>query len=201
MAAGLATTARAQEPAILVFGDSLSAAYGIDVRAGWPALLQERLHAQGYRHRVINASISGETTVGGRNRLGAQLAQHRPVVVILALGANDGLRGLPLHAAERNLAAMITQSQQAGAKVLLAGIQLPPNYGAYGERLFAIYPQLARRHKTALLPFLLEGVGGNDALMQSDGLHPRAEAQPRILDNVWPVLQPLLKEPREVRRR
>lgn len=184
---------QAAEPTLLVFGDSLSAGYGIDMRQAWPELLQQRLQAQGYRHRVVNASISGETTAGGRNRLTGELKQHRPAIVILELGANDGLRGLPLLAAEKNLGAMIEESQRAGAKVLLAGIRLPPNYGAYGERLFEMYGKLARRHKTALLPFLLDGVGGESTLMQTDGLHPRADAQPRILENVWPLLAPLLK--------
>jgi acyl-CoA thioesterase-1 len=190
--------AAAQAPAILVFGDSLSAGYGIDVREGWVALLQQRLKAQGYPHTVVNASVSGETTAGGRTRLTGALQRHRPQLVILELGANDGLRGLSLTQTRDNLAAMVRTAQQAGARVLLVGIHLPPNYGpAYTRKFHDIFGELARRYQTGLVPFLLEGVALDRTLMQPDGLHPRATAQARILDNVWPSVEPLLKPPIE----
>jgi acyl-CoA thioesterase-1 len=190
----LGSAAAAAPPVILVVGDSLSAGYGIEVRDGWVALLEKRLAAQGYPHRVVNASISGDTSAGGRARLTAALKRHRPAVVILELGANDGLRGLSLAQTRANLAAMIEGAQAAGARVLLIGIHLPPNYGpAYTRKFHAQYAGLANRYRTALVPFLLEGVALDRALMQPDGLHPRAAAQPRLLDNVWPALEPLLR--------
>lgn len=187
-------TAAHAADSILIFGDSLSAGYGIATDVAWPKLLQAQLRAQGYDDEVVNASISGETTAGGRERLEPLLKQHVPRVVILELGGNDGLRGLPLSAMESNLTAMIKQAQAAGAKVLLAGMRLPPNYGPYAKAFHSIYIKVARREETALLPFLLEGIGGHDELMQEDGMHPRAAAQPRIVDNIWPVLKPLLKK-------
>jgi acyl-CoA thioesterase-1 len=184
----------APAPAILVVGDSLSAGYGIEVRDGWVALLQQRLTRQGYPHTVVNASISGDTTASGRGRLADALKRHHPQIVILELGANDGLRGLALRETRANLAAMIKATQSAGARVLLVGIQLPPNYGPdYTGKFRAIYHDLARNNDLPLVPFLLEGVALNPKLMQPDGLHPRATAQPRLLDNVWPYLEPLLK--------
>ena len=184
----------ASAPSILVVGDSLSAGYGIEMRNGWVTLLQQRLINQGYPHAVINASISGDTTAGGRARLPAALNRHRPQIVILELGGNDGLRGLSLRETRANLEAMIKAAQSAGAQVLLVGIHLPPNYGPEFTRKFhAIYRDLARAHNTALVPFLLEGVALTPGLMQPDGIHPRADAQPRLLDNVWPYLEPLLK--------
>ena len=181
-------------PAILVVGDSLSAGYGIELRDGWVTLLQQRLARQGYPHTVVNASISGDTTAGGRARLPDALKRHRPRIVILELGGNDGLRGLSLRATRANLDAMIMAAQSAGAQVLLVGIHLPPNYGPeYTGKFHAIYRELARTHNTALVPFLLEGVALTPGLMQPDGIHPRAAAQPRLLDNVWPYLEPLLK--------
>ena len=191
----LAGTAAAQPvPSILVVGDSLSAGYGIEMRDSWVTLLQQRLIKQGYPHRVVNASISGDTTSGGRARLPAALTRHRPQIVILELGGNDGLRGLGLAATRANLAAMITAAQGAEAQVLLVGIHLPPNYGPEFTRKFhAIYHDLASAHKTALVPFLLEGVALTPGLMQADGIHPRAAAQPRLLDNVWPSLEVLLR--------
>lgn len=184
----------APAPSILVVGDSLSAGYGIEMRNGWVTLLQQRLIKQGYPHAVVNASISGDTTAGGRARLPAALNRHRPRIVILELGGNDGLRGLSLRETRANLDAMIKTAQSAGARVLLVGIHLPPNYGPEFTRKFhAIYHELARAHDTALVPFLLEGVALSPGLMQPDGIHPRAAAQSRLLDNVWPHLEPLLK--------
>ena len=179
---------------ILVLGDSLSAGYGISTNSGWVALLQQRLEQQGYRQRVVNASISGDTTSGGLARLPQALAQHRPQLVILELGANDGLRGLPLEEMRRNLATIIDKSREQGATLLLAGVRLPPNYGAlYVKTFHDVYRQLARNHKVAFVPYLLTGVSGRANLMQADGLHPRANAQRLILDNVWPHLLPILK--------
>lgn len=161
--------------------------------AGWPDLLEKRLDAKGYPHRVINASISGDTTRGGLARLPAALDRYQPAIVIVALGGNDGLRGLPPSEMEQNLSVIIERSQQSGAKVLLAGIQIPPNYGpAYTERFRAVYPELAGRYGIPLVPFLLEGVALDRELMQADGIHPKAEAQQLILDNVWPALKSLL---------
>jgi acyl-CoA thioesterase I len=184
----------APTPAIVVVGDSLSAGYGIELRDGWVTLLQQRLTRQGYPHAVVNASISGDTTGGGRARLPDALKRHRPQIVILELGANDGLRGLSLRETRANFEAMIKAAQSAGAQVLLVGMQLPPNYGPdYTGKFRAIYQELARRYNLPLVPFLLDGVALNPKLMQPDGLHPRAAAQPRLLDNVWPYLEPLLK--------
>jgi acyl-CoA thioesterase-1 len=178
-----------------VLGDSLSAGYGIPAEQGWVSLLQRRLAERGFPHQVVNASISGDTTSGGLSRLPAALERHRPTLVILELGANDGLRGqLPL-AMANNLGRMIELSRQAGAQVLLAEMRIPPNYGpSYTQKFQATFGELAKHYDILLIPFLLEGVAGNPALIQEDGLHPRAEAQPRILDNVWPVLEPLLKQ-------
>lgn len=181
-------------PTILVVGDSLSAGYGIDVDGGWVSLLAARLGAKGYPQQVVNASISGDTTASGRTRLPAALDRHRPAVVILELGANDGLRGLPINAMRDNLDAMVRASRERGARVVLVGIRIPTNYGkTYTERFHAVYTEIAKRHRAALVPFLLEGVALDPTLMQADGLHPRAAAQPRLLDNVWPALEPLLR--------
>lgn len=184
-----------EQPVILVFGDSLSAGYGIGLDQSWPSLLARRLREKGYRYRVVNASVSGETTAGGLARLSRALTSERPALVILELGANDGLRGLPLAEIERNLRASIASARSAGARVVLVGMRLPPNYGpAYTEAFHALYRRLARAEGVALVPFLLDGVGGHARLMQEDGLHPRARAQARLLDNVWPALAPLLKK-------
>lgn len=184
----------APAPSILVVGDSLSAGYGIELRDGWVTLLQQRLSKQGYPHAVVNASISGDTTSGGRTRLAAALKRHRPEIVILELGGNDGLRGLSLRETRANLEAMVKTAQTAGARVLLVGIHLPPNYGPeYTGKFHAIYRDLAHAYDLAFVPFLLEGVALVPGLMQPDGIHPRAAAQPRLLDNVWPYLEPLLK--------
>jgi len=190
----LTPPAGAAPPVILVMGDSLSAGYGIDPRDGWVNLLERRLRQQGYPHAVVNASISGETTAGGRSRLPPALNRHHPAIVILELGANDGLRGLSLADTRSNLAAMIDTSQRNGARTLLVGIHLPPNYGPqFTGKFRALYDELVRQYRIPYAPFLLEGVALNPALMQADGLHPRAAAQPRMLDNVWPYLEPLLK--------
>ncbi|HMR04099.1 MAG TPA: arylesterase [Candidatus Competibacter phosphatis] len=188
------SAARAESPVILVLGDSLSAGYGIPVEKGWVSLLQRRLAERGFPYRVVNASISGDTTSGGLSRLPAALELHRPAIVVLELGANDGLRGQPPMAMSRNLSRMIEQSQQAGARVVLAEMRIPPNYGPlYAQKFQATFGELAQHYAIPLIPFLLDGVAGNPALIQDDGLHPRAEAQPRILDNVWAVLEPALK--------
>ena len=188
------SAAGAESPVILVLGDSLSAGYGIPVEKGWVNLLQRRLAERGFPYRVVNASISGDTTSGGLSRLPAALELHRPAIVVLELGANDGLRGQPPMAMSRNLSRMIERSQQAGARVLLAEMRIPPNYGPlYAQKFQATFGELAQHYAIPLIPFLLDGVAGNPALIQYDGLHPRAEAQPRILDNVWAVLEPALK--------
>jgi len=185
--------AGAAEKRILVFGDSLSAGFGIAVSQSWPALLEQRLQAGGSGFDVANASISGETTAGGRARFTAALDHFRPTVVILALGANDGLRGLPVGSMKDNLASMIVQARQHGARTLLVGMRLPPNYGQkYTDEFDAAFRDLARREKVRLLPFLLEPVARDPNAFQADGLHPTAAAQPKILDHVWRALKPLL---------
>jgi len=179
---------------LLVFGDSLSAAYGLRAEQGWVALLQHRLHDEGYGYTVVNASISGETTAGGRARLPRALQQHHPAIVVLELGANDGLRGLPVPDAQGNLGAMIAAIQHAGAQVLLVGILIPPNYGPkYSSSFAQMFQQLAGERKVAFVPFLLDGIALDPDLMQQDGLHPRAEGEPRVLENVWQHLRPLLE--------
>lgn len=180
---------------ILVFGDSLSAGYGIAIEQSWPALLGERLRQEKFPLTVVNASISGETTAGGRSRLPAALRQHQPRIVILALGANDGLRGLPLDTMRANLDAMIAGARATGAQVLLAGMQLPPNYGPdYTRHFAAVFRELSQQRKTALLPFLLEPIALDDAAFLPDRLHPTAAAQPQIRDHVWTALKPLLRQ-------
>ena len=179
---------------VLVLGDSLSSGYGINVSTGWVGLLQQRLKQQGYPHQLINASISGDTTSSGRARLPRTLDLHHPDLVIIELGANDGLRGLSLASMRANLAAMIKQVRARDVQVLLIGMHLPSNYGpAYTEKFHAVYQELARELKIPFVPFLLEGVALNLDLMQADGLHPQAGAQERVLENVWPVLTPLLR--------
>ena len=194
-ASGQLLAAGAAAPKILVFGDSLSAGYGIDPRVGWVALLANKLASQGYEYQVVNASVSGETTAGGRARLNHVLQLHHPAVLILELGANDGLRGLPVSQMRDNLQTMIEAASQAGAGVLLVGMQIPPNYGVeYAASFRDTFEQLSRQRKLHFAPFLLEGVALDAALVQADGLHPTAAAQPRLLENVWQVLQPLLKK-------
>tara|TARA_R110000868_G_scaffold168291_1_gene402961 strand:+ start:19447 stop:20064 length:618 start_codon:yes stop_codon:yes gene_type:complete len=178
---------------VLVVGDSISAAFGLDTREGWVALLEKRLAEEGFAHQVVNASISGDTSAGGAARLPALLTEHQPELVIIELGGNDGLRGQPPAQLQQNLAAMVQQSQKAGAEVLILGMQLPPNYGVRYTTAFAdVFPKVANETGSALVPFVLEGIGGVPSMMQSDGIHPTAEAQPRLLDNVWPMLKPLL---------
>ncbi len=178
---------------VLVMGDSLSAGYGIRPEQAWPALLDKRLAEKRPDYSVANLSISGETTAGGRARLTAALRQYQPAVVVIALGANDGLRGLQLVQMRDNLSAMTTAAQAAGARVLLAGMRLPPNYGPYADEFYRSFASVAGSKKAALLPFLLEPVASQQSLFQSDNLHPTAAGQPLILDHVWPALLPLLK--------
>jgi acyl-CoA thioesterase-1 len=176
---------------IMVFGDSLSAAYGIPREAGWVSLLQQELQRNRKNLQVVNASISGETTAGGLQRIAAALRQHQPAIVILELGANDGLRGTPVADIEANLAALIRQARKARARVLLLGMRLPPNYGAdYTARFEAMYAKLAQRYHIALVPFFLKDVAPEQ--FQADNLHPTAQAQPHILNTVWQGLKPLL---------
>jgi len=182
---------------ILVVGDSLSAEYGLQRGSGWVALLEQRLAQEKVPATVINASISGDTTSGGRSRLAALLKQHRPTHVILELGGNDALRGLPLSMTQANLTQMAQAAKAAGAKVLIAGMQVPPNYGRrYSDDFHALFAAVAKQENAALVPFLLEGVANgpqSDSMFQSDRIHPRAQAHPIILANVWPVLEPLLR--------
>lgn len=188
--------AAAEAPVVLVVGDSLSAEYGLKAGAGWVALLQARLAEQKKPQRVVNASISGDTTSGGRSRLPAALRTHKPAIVIIELGGNDALRGLPLASTRDNLLAMTHAAQAAGAKVIVVGMQVPPNYGAaYGREFEGLFTDVAKQARAALVPFLLKGVADRaDALdwFQPDRIHPLAKAHPLMLDNVWPALRPLL---------
>ena len=178
---------------VLVVGDSISAAFGLETNQGWVHMLQQRLDTEGLDHQVVNASISGDTSAGGLARLPALLDEHEPGVVILELGGNDGLRGQPPAQLKGNLAAMIDQSRAAGARVLLLGMRLPPNLGQRYTTAFAqVYDALAEEKGLPYVPVFLEGVGGVEGMMQSDRIHPAAGAQQRLLDNVWPVLEPLL---------
>ncbi|MCZ4314989.1 arylesterase [Comamonadaceae bacterium G21597-S1] len=187
---------KAAASTILVLGDSLSAEYGLRRGSGWVALLEHKLRSESISAQVVNASISGDTTSGGRSRLPALLEQHKPSHVIIELGGNDALRGLPLQMTQDNLGHMTDLARQAGAKVVLVGMQVPPNYGSdYANRFAGLFEEAARSHGAALVPFLLKGVAdGNDAtrLFQSDRIHPTAQAQPIMLANVWPVLRKLL---------
>lgn len=186
------TVARAAA-VVMVFGDSLSAGYALAQGAGWVDLLQQRIEREKYDYKVVNASLSGETTVGGRNRLGAALARHKPQIVVLALGANDGLRGARIETIRLNLTEMIAECRSRGAKVLLVGMRLPPNYGSdYVEKFRNVYAVIAKSQKVALVPFLLEGFGVNAGAFQSDGIHPNASVQMQILDTVWIQLRALL---------
>lgn len=181
------------EPVILVLGDSLSAGYGMDREQSWVALLEARLKLNGHTYRVFNSSVSGDTTQGGLTRLPRLLQKLQPRFVVIELGGNDGLRGLSPDLTRQNIAAMIRHSQDNGARVLLAGIKLPPNYGAaYIEQFESIYPDLASEYGTLLVPFIMENVVFEPGMMQEDGIHPSAAAQPRLLDNVWQVLYPEL---------
>ena len=178
---------------ILVFGDSLSAGYGIRQNASWPSLLAKRLQERKLDYSVVNASISGETTSGGRTRLEDALNKHSPGIVIIALGSNDGLRGLPVATVRENLQAMTETAQKRKARVLIVGQRLPPNYGPYATKFHEVFAEVATAKKTAFVEFLLDGVALTPELFQPDNLHPTAAAQPRLLDNVWRGLEPLLK--------
>lgn len=191
----VATSAYAAAPNLLVVGDSLSAAYGIPADRGWVSLLQQRLREQGKDYRVINASITGDTTHGGLTRLPKALQSHRPSVVIIELGGNDGLRGFDLETTRSNLQEMIRLSRDAGATVLLLGVRLPANYGkAYRERFSEVFSSLAAAEQVALVPAFMLGISDHLDMMQADGIHPSAEAQEKLLENVWPTLLPLLHD-------
>jgi acyl-CoA thioesterase I len=197
----LASSAGAQGSAprnIVVLGDSLSAAYGIKAEDGWVNLLAQRLASEGYGYKVVNASVTGETTQGGVSRLPRALELHKPEIVIIELGGNDGLRGLQLAASRENLQRSIALAKKSGARVLLVGMMIPPNYGPrYTEEFRGMFGSLAKANSVAVVPFLLEGVALNPALMQNDGIHANAKGQPRMLENLWPSLKPLLVAPRK----
>jgi acyl-CoA thioesterase-1 len=189
-----AALAHSAPKTVLVLGDSLSAEYGLTRGSGWVALLEQKLKAEKIDATIVNASISGETTSGGRARLPVLLAQHKPALVVIELGANDGLRGLPVPAAEANMRAMIEMARNNKAQVLLVGMRMPPNYGRdYTERFFGMYKTVATQLKAPLVPFMLEGVAEKPALFQADRLHPTAQAHPVILANIWPKFLPLVK--------
>jgi acyl-CoA thioesterase I len=194
------SAAHAEAPVILVFGDSISAGYGLPrVEQGWVALLQAKLKAQGYGDEVVNASVSGETTEGGLARLPRALSLHHPQIVILELGGNDGLRALPIPEMRSNLSRMVDLATAAGAKVLLLGMRIPPNYGPnYTAQFSAAYAELAQARHIPRVSFLLDGIALNADLMQADGIHPNPSGQPRLLENVWPALLPLLKQSRHL---
>lgn len=182
-----------QKPVILVVGDSLSAEYGLQRGSGWVALIEQRLRSENAAYQIRNTSISGDTSSGGVSRLPAALSEHRPDIVIIELGANDALRGLSLGATEDNLSKMISLSQEAQARVLLLGMQIPPNYGRqYAEQFRALFPRLASRHNTQLAPFLMEGMAADRNLFQADGIHPNEQAQPILAENVWEQLGPMI---------
>ncbi|MEX2494765.1 MAG: arylesterase [Woeseia sp.] len=184
----------ADSPTVLVLGDSLSAGYGIDVDQSWTALLQSRLQSQGYEHRVVNASISGETTEGGASRIEAALENFKPDVVVVALGGNDGLRGFPPERIKQNLRSIIESATSGEAAVVLLGIRIPSNYGSRYTRAFeSVYSELARELELPWIEFFMEGVALNEDLMQDDGIHPNEQAQPVLLDNAWPVIRQALQ--------
>ncbi len=190
-----ASASTAKNPVILILGDSLSAAYGIDVDQSWAELLQQRLETQGYEHQVVNASITGETTEGGAERIDDAIERFAPSVVVLELGGNDGLRGFPPARMKSNLETMITKSKAAGANVALLGIRIPPNYGPRYTRAFeAVFADLATEYELPWIAFFMDGVALDDSLMQSDGIHPNAKAQPLLLDNAWPVIEEALQQ-------
>ena len=189
----VATSVQAAQT-IVIYGDSLSAAYGIQQSEGWVTLLQNKLTQQNLDYKVVNASISGETTSGGLGRFKAMLANHKPNIVVIELGANDGLRGLSVKEMQNNLTSMITQAKTVGAKVMLLGMRIPPNYGIqYTQQFSETYINLAKKHGLPLVSFFLDGVAGNPSLVLDDGLHPKAAAQARLLENVWPTLEKILK--------
>jgi acyl-CoA thioesterase I len=192
-AAQATALASSTRPVIMVYGDSLSAAYGLPTALGWATLLQKRLEQEKFPHQVVNRSLSGETSFGGLQRLPAALKRQKPAITLLALGANDGLRGLSMAQTEKNLNQIILQLKQSGSKVVLMGIRLPPNYGPQSAKDFErLYRSLALKHNTALVPLLLAGFETNESFFQADRIHPSANAQPLILENLWPTLRPLL---------
>ncbi|RHW22464.1 arylesterase [Pseudomonas jilinensis] len=192
LAGWLALPANAQS--LLVVGDSISAAFGLELEQGWVSLLQERLHQHGYPYEVINASVSGDTTAGGLARLPSLLERYQPALVMIELGGNDGLRGLPPANMQQNLSSMVRSVQSSGADALLLGIRIPPNYGVRYTRAFEqVFVDVSQAHEVPLVPFVLEGVAGEDSLMQADGIHPTAAAQPIILDNTWPAIEQWLQ--------
>ncbi|MCE4069754.1 MULTISPECIES: arylesterase [Pseudomonas] len=189
----LLITQQAAAQTLLVVGDSISAGLGLDTSLGWVSLLDKRLKEQGFDYQVVNASISGDTTAGGLARLPALLSEQKPKLVVIELGGNDGLRGMAPAQLQQNLASMVDQSRQAGAKVILLGMRLPPNYGQrYTDAFAKVFDSVASEQKVPLVPFFLDGVGGVQDMMQADGIHPAVAAQPKLLDNVWPTLKPLL---------
>lgn len=182
-------------PTVLVFGDSLSAGYGIDIDQSWPALLQSRLASQGYEYRVINASISGETTEGGKTRIGPALERFHPDLVILELGGNDGLRGFPPEVMKDNLKTIVETTKASGATVVILGIRIPTNYGPrYTQAFENVYRDLSEQLGVLWIEFLMDGVASNEALMQDDGIHPNADAQLILLDNAWPIIRQALTD-------
>lgn len=190
---GVMSAGGASPPTVMVFGDSLSAGYGVDVDQSWATLLQARLEAQGYEHRVINASITGETTEGGVTRIATALENFSPELVILELGGNDGLRGFPTDVIQENLSRIIEASRESGASVVLLGIRIPTNYGQrYTQAFENVYRELAAQHGIPWIEFFMEGIALNPGLMQDDGIHPNAEAQPLLLDNAWPIVDQAL---------
>jgi acyl-CoA thioesterase-1 len=193
---GFAATPSLAQRTVMVFGDSLSAAYGLPTSQGWVSLLGERIAREKLAWRVVNASVSGETTAGGLRRLPEDLRRHNPSLVVIALGANDGLRGQPVAAARANLEEMIRLARAARAEPVLVGLMIPPNYGIeYAREFRDLYPQIAKKARVPLVPFLLDGLADRRDLFQADQLHPTAGAQPLILDNVWPALEPILRRP------
>ncbi|TXG80113.1 MAG: arylesterase [Rhodocyclaceae bacterium] len=190
----LSVAAHATPRVILVFGDSLSAGYGLRVEEAWPSLLNARLRSEKLDYTVVNASISGETTAGGLSRIDAAIGKHKPSVVIIALGANDGLRGLSLSAMRGNLEGMIQSTSRAGARTLLVGMRMPPNYGPdYTQKFQQSFADVAQPRQIALVPFMMDGFADRRDFFQADGIHPTAQAQPKILDTIWPALKPLLR--------
>ncbi|GGK05661.1 arylesterase [Pseudomonas matsuisoli] len=180
---------------VLVVGDSISAGFGLNTDQGWVTLLKDRLTAEKSTYAVVNASISGDTSAGGLSRLPTLLTKHTPEVVVIELGGNDGLRGMPIAQLKQNLSRMVRLSLEANSKVLILGIRLPPNYGQRYTTAFAgVFPKVAQEFEVPVVPFLLEGAGGVASMMQADGIHPNAQAQPTILENVWPTLEPMLTE-------
>ena len=189
-------TRSAEPPTVLIFGDSLSAGYGIEVDQSWAALLQKRLQQQGYEHRVVNASISGETTEGGATRIETALAEFAPELVILELGGNDGLRGFPASRMKANLEKIVTTTKASGANVVLLGIRIPSNYGPrYSAAFEDVFRQVSEEHEVAWIEFFMDGIAFDDSLLQDDRIHPNAKAQPILLDNAWPIINDTLKKP------